>query len=393
MMKKILKLIWQTSKAEYKYIASNIPILLVLLGGNVGYGLLYNYMYNPNIVREAPIAVVDMVDNKLSRTFIQNIDATEQVNVVYVFSDYAEAEKMVKENKIVGFLYLPQSFSNLGLEYNKSNIMAYGSTLSFLDFLMLQEATTYTLIDFNAMLRPIYVNQLSNKDKFAIAKLQPIEIIPNVLFNTEEGYGTYLMPPILIIIIFQTMMICISSSCGDEREGKKLHVSKLKYGVGYNAISIVVGKVLAYFVIFAIILLFMLGLLPLIFDLPHIGQPLTLVFMVIPFLIASSAFALCWLPLYTDSEKPLIFIVFMSIILLFFSGISYPLELMPWYWKIMHYILPAASAALCFVKVNTMGADISQILPEITTLWTQSIVYLIISIFVCHIGLKKKHWK
>ena len=142
-----------------------------------------------------------------------------------------------------------------------------------------------------------------------------------------------------------------------------------------------------------IISLFMLGLLPLIFYLPHIGQPLTLVFMVIPFLIASSAFALCWLPLYTDSEKPLIFIVFMSIILLFFSGISYPLELMPWYWKIMHYILPAASAALCFVKVNTMGADISQILPEITTLWTQSIVYLIISIFVCHIGLKKKHWK
>ena len=300
---------------------------------------------------------------------------------------------MVKENKIVGFLYLPRSFSHLGLEYNKSNIMAYGSTLSFLDFLMIQEATTYTLLDFNAMLRPIYASQLPDKDKFAIAQLQPIEIIPNVMFNTEEGYGTYLLPPVLIIIIFQTMMICISNSCGNERENKILHISKLKYNFKYNTISIVLGKILAYFIIFSIISTFMLGLLPIIFDLPHIGKPYTIVFMMIPFLIASAGFALCLLPLYTDSEKPLIFIVFMSIILLFFSGISYPLELMSWYWKIMHYIFPAASAALCFVKINTMGADISQILPEITTLWTQSIVYLIISILVFKFSIKKKYWQ
>ena len=228
-MKKIIIEILQNSKAEYKFITTNIPLLLVLLGGNIGYGVLYNYMYNPNIVRDVPIAVVDMADNKLSRTFIKNIDATEQVAVKHVISDYAEAETMVKENKIVGFLYLPRSFSHLGLEYNKSNIMTYGSTLSFLDFLMIQEATTYTLLDFNAMLRPIYVSQLPDKDKFAIAQLQPVEIIPNVMFNTEEGYGTYLLPPVLIIIIFQTMMICISNSCGNERENKKLHISNLKH--------------------------------------------------------------------------------------------------------------------------------------------------------------------
>ena len=100
-MKKIIIEILQNSKAEYKFITTNIPLLLVLLGGNIGYGVLYNYMYNPNIVRDVPIAVVDMADNKLSRTFIKNIDATEQVAVKHVISDYAEAETMVKENKII----------------------------------------------------------------------------------------------------------------------------------------------------------------------------------------------------------------------------------------------------------------------------------------------------
>ena len=391
-MKKSIVQIWHVAKSEYIYITSYIPILLVLLGGNVGYGLLYNYMYNPNIVKDVPIAIVDMAQTKLSHTFIQNIDATKQVNVKHIVTDYSLAEKMVKNNEIVGFLYIPQSFSKLGIDYNQSNIIAYGSTLSFLDFLMIQEATTYTLLDFNTMLRPIYVAQLPDKDKFAIANLRPIEIIPNAMFNTEEGYGTYLLPPVLIIIIFQTMMICITCSSGEERENKKLHCYNHNNSNKPTSTTITIGKALTYVIIFGIISVFMIGLIPLIFDLPHIGEAETIIFMMIPFLIASACFGLCLQCLCTDAEKPLIFIVFMSIILLFFSGISYPLELMPWYWKIMHYVFPAAPAALCFVKINTMGADISQIQTETITLWIQCIIYLSFAILIYQRGIRKKYW-
>ena len=85
---------------------------------------------------------------------------------------------------------------------------------------------------------------------------------------------------------------------------------------------------------------------------------------------------------FTDSEAPLLMIAFFSVGLIFLSGVSYPMELMPWYWKIVHYILPAAPGTLAFVKLNSMGADMADIKPEYITLWIQTIVYFIISIWV-----------
>ena len=387
-----LQLILHTTLSEWKAIAHNIPLLLVMLGGNIGYGFLYNYMYNPNTVNEAPIAVVDMAGDKLSHTFIHNLDATEQVTVAYTLTDYAMAEQLVRDRKIVGFLYIPQNFSKLGSGYNHSNIMAYGSTLSFLDFLMLQEATTYTLLDFNTMLRPMYVNQLDDKQKLALAQLQPIEVIANPMFNSNEGYGTYLIPPVLMLIIFQTLIICICISSGTEREEKQLNNKLINTSTCNKALILVIGKSMAYISIYCIISAFMLGFLPKVFSLPHISQATTIVVMMIPFLVASSLFGLCLLPICTDGEKPLIYIVFMSIILLFLSGVSYPLERMPWYWKWPHYVFPATAGTLAFVKANTMGATLPQLQPELITMSIQCIIYFIVAILIYNRALRKGYW-
>ncbi len=40
-------------------------------GGIFLYGLLYNYMYAPNLVRKAPVAVVDLSHSALSREYIR----------------------------------------------------------------------------------------------------------------------------------------------------------------------------------------------------------------------------------------------------------------------------------------------------------------------------------
>ena len=55
---------------------------------------------------------------------------------------------------------------------------------------------------------------------------------------------------------------------------------------------------------------------------------------------------------------------------------------MPWYWRMAHYIPPAAPATLAFVKLNSMGADMADIQPEYITLWIQVIVYFGLSVWV-----------
>ena len=61
---------------EFKTIAGSYAILLVLMGGIFVYGLLYNYMYAPDLVRKVPVAVVDHSHSELSRHYVRLLDAT-----------------------------------------------------------------------------------------------------------------------------------------------------------------------------------------------------------------------------------------------------------------------------------------------------------------------------
>ena len=49
-------------KDEFKTISTSYAILLVLVGGLFLYGLLYNYMYAPDLVRNAPVVVKDRLE-------------------------------------------------------------------------------------------------------------------------------------------------------------------------------------------------------------------------------------------------------------------------------------------------------------------------------------------
>ena len=68
-------------RREFLAISTSYAVLLVLMGGIFVYGLLYNYMYAPNIVTDVPVAVVDNSHSELSRDFIRWLDATPQAEI------------------------------------------------------------------------------------------------------------------------------------------------------------------------------------------------------------------------------------------------------------------------------------------------------------------------
>ena len=144
----------------------------------------------------------------------------------------------------------------------------------------------------------------------------------------------------------------------------------------------IISKTFVYCVLYMIFALFLLGLIPLLFGLPDIGNYLNTLILLIPFLLATSFFGLAASYFFTDSEAPLLMIAFFSVGLIFLSGVSYPLELMPWYWQMAHYIIPAAPATLAYVQLNSMGASIEQVGVEYVTLWVQSVVYFLLACWV-----------
>ena len=381
-MNEIIKII----SNEFRAIGTNIPILIVLILGNVGYGFLYNLLYNTNVYKEAPIAIVDMSQSDLSRHFVDYIDATQQVKVVSKTMNFDEAKRMLIERKIVGFLYIPSELKEEIMKGNQAQCVVYGSTLSFLDYLNIYEAVNFASLDINSELLPEMVESLNMIDVLFLANDKAVNIVNEPLYNTSEGYGTYLIPPVMVIIIFQTLMITVAMRCGEEYEksqSRRVTKSQSRWIVDFcNSVKIVLGKAFTNVMIYSVFSVFFLGLLPLIFDLPHLGDSLDIIIMMIPYLFASVFFCLSLSPLYTDGDMPLFFIVFMSVPLVFLTGISYPLELMPWHWKIFHYLIPTAPATLAFVKLDCMGGDLSNVVPEMITLWGQCAVYFVIAVLV-----------
>ena len=193
---------------------------------------------------------------------------------------------------------------------------------------------------------------LPQQDTQQITQSKAITVVGTALYNHTEGYGSYLIPAVLMVIIFQTLLMVIGMISGDEKDSGSISQLPGK-GFSFGRMSrIIISKTFVYCFLYAFFSLFLLGLMPVVFSLPNIGNKYEIVMLMIPYLLATSFFGLAASVFYTDSETPLLMIAFFSVGLIFLSGVSYPLELMPWYWKASHFIFPAAPGTLAFVKIN-----------------------------------------
>lgn len=376
---------------EFRAIATSYAVLLVLVGGIFVYGLLYNYMYAPNIVTDAPIAVVDNSHSSLSRQYIRWLDATPQVHIAARTPNYQEARKWMQQGEVQGILYLPCDFETRVFRGEESVFSMYATTDAFLYFEALQKATAGTMLAVNDLYRPDVAVFLPPQGMVAVTMARPINVAGTPLYNVTEGYGSYLIPAVMMVILFQTLLMVIAMLAGDWHLGE-FRQAMLQVGGGSlwgMALRVVVGKTFVYCALYAVFSLFLLGLLPHFFSIPNIGSGLDIVLLLIPYLLATSFFGLAASRYFTDSEAPVLMIAFFSVGLIFLSGVSYPLELMPWYWQAVHYLLPAAPGTLAFVKLNSMGASLADIKVEYITLWIQVVVYFLLSI--CVYRLKLKH--
>lgn len=391
---------------EWRAISTNPAILLVLIGGIFAYGLLYNLMYAPNLVRKTPVAVVDNSHSALSREYIRLLNATPQASVYALTPNYLEAKEWLKQSKVDGILYLPADFDARVGRGEQSVFSVYAATDAFLNFKNLQEASSRVMLAVNDAHRAEGAVFLPPQGLLAVASSAPVNVSGTALYNYTEGYGSYLIPAVMIIIIFQTLLMVIGMVTGEEAETRrkeiKATVEKAEVTVEktevtaevtgertasdssawHKALYNISGRAFVYVMLYLIFALFLLGLLPHFFSIPNIGNGRDIITMMIPFLIGTSFFGLAASRYFTDSEAPLLMIAFFSVGYIFLSGVSYPLELMPWYWQAAHYVVPAAPAVLAFVKLNSMGGDMADIRPEMVTLWIQVFVYFLLSLWV-----------
>ena len=236
--------ILRIAKYEYRSMLRSLPVLLVLGGGIFFYGLLYNYMYSPNVLREVPVAIVDESRTPLSRHYIRLLDATPQVRVQGVVNDRMEARERMKKGEVSGIVFLPDDFEAKVGRGEEAVFISYNTAITFLYYAALKEASTGAMLALNDEVRPGQVVFLDANVVQPVINTRSMEVQGIALYNGNGGYATYLIPAVLMVILFQTMLMVISMRCGMEYEQRMLPLFQVVNGTSSwrTAISIVIGK-------------------------------------------------------------------------------------------------------------------------------------------------------
>ena len=362
-------------KDELKNVFKDSGVMIFFFLVPFIYPLLYAFIYNNEVVHNAKMVVVDQSDSYLSREYIRKVDATADVKVVAVCSDIEEAKRMMDAKEAYGILYFPSEFSKNIHKGKQATVSLYCDMSALLFYKAFLLATTEVSLEIGKELRA--QNNPSSTIEQEKITINPIPYESVALFNSQNGFASFLVPAILILVIQQTLILGIGMLGGTAREKNRFH-SLVPVSRHFNGtLRIVFGKSLTYILLYIVVCIWALGVVPKLFSLPQVGEPWTVMLFVLPYLFASIFLSMTLSGFMTSRESPMLVFVFTSVILLFISGVSWPKEAIPPFWKAIGYLFPSTPGIQGFIRINTAGASLNEVAHEYRTLWIQAGIYFI----------------
>lgn len=227
--------------------------------------------------------------------------------------------------------------------------------------------------------------QMGVGKEFAWALVQDAPYHETALFTPTGGYGSFLIPAVLVLILHQTLFFGICMLGGTAREENQENFG----------IRNLIGRSFAYFLIYYALAAILLGFYPRLFDIPHIGSIWDILLLLIPYLLAVIFFSLCVSVFIRNRESGLVLLISSSLIFLFMAGISWPKEMIPDAWWYIACCIPYTFGSHAFIHINSMGASIlndgftASVAPEVLALCIQTVVYFVLACILFYI--RKRH--
>ncbi len=360
--------------SELKTIVKDQGVLLFFVFLPLAYPLIYSWIYTNEVVREVPVVVVDDSHSALSREFTRKFDASPDVSVAYQCGSIAEAQDVIGHGKAYGILYFPADFQEKNGRMEQTHVSVYCDMSYMLTYKAIFQTATNISGEMGAGIQKQLLGKYTKREEEIGTKPLDFDDVP--IFNVTGGYGNFILPAVLVLIIQQALALGIGMLAGTEREK---HFANYK---GKNPAVVLAGKTLSVGSIFAVMLAWITLVVPHIFGFVSMVHGWDLLQFLTPYLLACIFFAICISELVRYRESVILVVVFSSIILLFLSGVSWPMSAVPPFWEGVAAIFPSTNAIRGFVRMSSMGALLPDVAPEYHRLWIQTVVYALLALLV-----------
>lgn len=375
-MKSILN-IFQIWYREIGNIFRDKGIMIFILFVPLAYPLLYSYVYTNEVVRDVPVAVVDESESALSRELLRKMDASPDMKIAGYCNNMEEAREMVRRHVAYGIIRIPESLTTDLAHGDQTTIGVYCDMSSMLYYKALILTATNVSLEVNKDIKISRYIKGTTERQDEINKT-PIDYDYVSLYNPQSGFAAFLIPPVLMLIIQQTLLLGIGMSMGNSRE--RHNGSVIPFHPWYkNPVHIVIGKALPYFMLYMVLGVYMFAVVTDMFTLPQLGHYTTFIAFIVPYLLACIFLAMILSAFIYRREDSILLLVFLSVPLLFLSGLSWPSSAMPGFWKYVSYLFPSTFGLNGYVRITATGASLGDIRTEYMALWIQAGVYFLLA--------------
>ena len=339
----------------------------------LAYPILYSWIYNNEVVREVPVAVVDNSHSHVGREFVRHVDASSDVRVAAWCNSLEEAGRLVARQEVYGVILLPGDFGHRLGRMEQAHVSVYCNMGLMLTYKAIFQTCTAVAADMNSHIQIALSGGYTERDDQLSSHPMQIQDVP--MFNNTGGYGNFILPGVLVLIVQQVMLLGVGIAYGTSYEKRRFARLVPMYGRRFGLARVMVGRTMGFFVLFLLIATWVLLAVPRLFHFVQILHAADFALFILPYLLACIFFAITFSFFVRQRENVMLLVVFTSVPFLFMSGVSWPKSNIPEFWQYFSWLFPSTFGIQGFVKMNTLGGVFGDIVPEVKGLWMQAVVY------------------
>lgn len=351
---------WGAFITTFHTIFTDRAVLGVMIGAVVLYSFFYPLGYQEQVAADQPIYIVDHDRSALSRELIRSIQALRAVKVIALVTEADDAIQAVRAMKIQGYVEIPADFEQSVWRGTPADIALFANGASLGQASSVLTSLASAITDFA---QKIAVRQAA----FAGAGVQPpFKLVERPLFNTREGYGSFLVTGVAQLIIQQTLLIGLAVLAGTRRELYGRLFLKHKQIMGIGAAAVCIGSVN---------MLYYLGFMFWYQDYPQHGSLVNVFVGSLLFISAVVAFGLFITSFFLTRERAFQLILITALPLFFIANLSWPEASTPAWLVWLSKSVPSTAGINLMVKITQYGAPLSSAKQEIINLVVLIVLY------------------
>lgn len=379
---KWLKSLIRVWRRETYLVFTDIGVLLFFFALPLGYPLIYTIIYNPETIEDSPIVVVDNSRTAESRELVRAVDATQALRVIGYAADKEEARRAWMEKKCYAVLEIPADYARrigrgeqavVPFYQDMSLLFRYRQALFALTNIQMHEATSIT------------ASRVANQAGIlsTIVTGLPVDTHAGVMGNPTQGFASFIIPGIVVLILQQSLLLGITMLAGTSRDRRR------RSGTGADPLQVqagpvatLLGKTLCYLVIYMPLTFYALSVVPHIFSLPHIGDFWDYMPFVFAMLVATSFLGQTIQIIVREREASMVLVVYTSAIFLFLSGLTWPRYAFNNFWMAVSDLVPATWGVEGFIRINSNAATIADVSRYYWALWALAGFYFLTALAI-----------